>query len=85
MPGLAINGEVPPLTGNERICIVDEIRRFDVVTIIQAEPDEYHIRVVKPKDYSNFTGIMYQVDTLDDGAEGSMYLRQVIMKFWPFE
>jgi hypothetical protein len=57
MPGFAIEGERSPIGASDTIEFVDEIRRNDMVTFVLARPGEYHVRVVKPAEYSTFCGL----------------------------
>ena len=84
MPGFEIDGERPPVGANDTIEFVDEIKRNDMVTFVLARPGEYHVRVVKPADYSTFCGTMYQID-LSPEKDGGFQLRQVRIQFWPWD
>lgn len=68
----------------DTIEIIDEIRRHDIVAFSVAQPGKYHIRVVKPAEFSTFDGTMYQIDIAPE-EPGSLFLRQVRMEFWPWK
>ena len=81
--GFEFVGESPAFGPNDTITPVDEIRIHDIVTFVEANPGEYHIHVVKSSEYSNFRGVMYQIDRAPEQS-GSFRLTQVRIQFWPW-
>ena len=81
MDGFEIVGEAPSMEVDDVMATDEQINRYDMVTFERIGPGRMALRVVKPKDYADFSGTIYQIDR---GQQiGTFQLRQVQMRFWP--
>ncbi len=81
--GLEILGESPELLLNNVLETEEKIARYDLVTFEQIAPGRVLLRTVRPSEYANFQGLLYQIDRGE--MEGTLRLRQMKMAFFPLE
>jgi len=82
MKGFVFLGNPPQIESDDVIEMTDEVARYEMVTFERVGPRNIVMRVVKPKDYADFSETLYQIDLGEQ--EGTYQLRQVQMRFWPW-
>jgi hypothetical protein len=75
-------GNPPYIEGDDVIVMVEEIARYDIVTLARVAPKKLAVRIVKPQEYADCPDTMYQVNRGDQ--IGTFQLREVQMRFWPW-
>ena len=82
MAGLAIIGEPPSVNVNDVLEMADNVALYDMVTFEQTGPGRLVMRVIKPREYADFEGRLYQVSKIV--GDDNLQLREVRMGFWPW-
>jgi hypothetical protein len=83
VPGFIIHGDASPLEATETVETRDDLARHMFVTLEPAPDKTLWIRSVPLKDLAEFKGLLYQLDR--DDEQGALVLRQVQVRFWPWE
>lgn len=83
MPALMIDGDSSLFERAEGIAFPEDLVRHMFVTIEPGEGRAICIRGVHMKDLATFRGPLYQVDRNEE--HDALVLRQVEMRFWPWD
>jgi len=81
MQSLKILGDSSLLKQDDEIEMIDEIKIYDFVTMERRSPKHVVMRVISPREYSTFSGILYLIEKDNEGA---IQLTQAKMSFWPW-
>lgn len=83
MPGLMIQGDASLFENAKAFDFRDELVRHMFVTVEPGAGKELRIKGVHMKDLASFQGPLFQVDR--DEESDALVLRQVEIRFWPWE
>jgi hypothetical protein len=81
MTGFVILGEPPNFDVHDVLEMGDDVALYDMVTFDQTGPGRVVMRVVKPREYADFEGRMYQINKGE--SDDTFQLREVRMSFCP--